>query len=310
MKTEFHYYVTYLVAVQAGFSPGQAQTLAYASQHVDDNGTCYEIREAGEPVFFSQVSQTLDRRRPDPRLGDVYAVFHFVPGDPRAASRRKDGAAWDPWVTTPDSGNARRLLDAALSSGDLYRIGVGCHAYVDSWAHQNFIGRVHPQNAFGGAGLSELGHADALQVPDEVGGRWHDPRLVDDAVDNNDRFVAAARALCRRLQAAHGHSGREAVIAAELGAIFALPDASARHDAYGDLARDLGRSSLPPYDQDRWRAAAIMPGYRDERGESWVWRNPAAREKTDWFRFQAAIAAHRHAAMRVLSEVEPVRVGP
>lgn len=37
MDIEFHYYVTYLVYIKAGFNKNEAEIIAYASQYVDDN---------------------------------------------------------------------------------------------------------------------------------------------------------------------------------------------------------------------------------------------------------------------------------
>ena len=39
MNTEFHYYITYLIAAKAGFPAEEARLLAYASQYVDNNDT-------------------------------------------------------------------------------------------------------------------------------------------------------------------------------------------------------------------------------------------------------------------------------
>ena len=40
MDIEYHYYITYLIAIKSGFETHEAYTIAYSSQFVDDN--CYE----------------------------------------------------------------------------------------------------------------------------------------------------------------------------------------------------------------------------------------------------------------------------
>ncbi|MDA8104143.1 MAG: hypothetical protein M0Z71_02065 [Nitrospiraceae bacterium] len=37
MDIEFHYYMTHLIALRAGFKPDDAFKIAYASQYTDDN---------------------------------------------------------------------------------------------------------------------------------------------------------------------------------------------------------------------------------------------------------------------------------
>jgi hypothetical protein len=60
-------------------------------------------------------------------------------------------------------------MDAALETNNLYQIGVATHSYVDTWAHQNFIGYYNEFNSM--AGVLEkmapnIGHADASHNPD------------------------------------------------------------------------------------------------------------------------------------------------
>ena len=43
MDIEFHYYMTYLIAARAGFSPGEAAIVAQSAQEVDDNHIPFRV---------------------------------------------------------------------------------------------------------------------------------------------------------------------------------------------------------------------------------------------------------------------------
>ena len=204
MDSEFHYYLTYLIAARAGLPPPDALTVAWASQYTDDNTLICTVDKGLPTEYTNYISQTADILKPRRTLMRIYSLFHFIPGDPQAPTAwRKDGAMH--WLnTTPDSENANLILDAALAAGDLYRIGIACHAYADTWAHQNFVGYGHEFNAFTGgplltAVMPNIGHADAIFHPDEATRRWRDPRLIHEPIDNRARFLAAAAALYRKL---------------------------------------------------------------------------------------------------------------
>ncbi len=203
MDSEFHYYLTYLIAARAGLPPPDALTVAWASQYTDDNTLICTVDKGLPTEYTNYISQTADILKPRRTLMRIYSLFHFIPGDPQAPTAwRKDGAMH--WLnTTPDSENANLILDAALATGDRYRIGIACHAYADTWAHQNFVGYGHEFNACIGAlftaVMPNIGHADALCRPDEATRRWRDPRLIHEPIDNGARFLAAAVALYGKL---------------------------------------------------------------------------------------------------------------
>ena len=168
MDIEFHYYMTYLIAVRAGFTPADAGILAQSAQEIDDNHILFRVSEGTDYEFDSIISQTMDILRPRYNRG-IYPIFHFIPGDPNLPSaRRKDGLG-SAWVTTPNSPLANAMLDTALRSNDLYRIGASAHAYADTWAHQNFLGKDDAYNEMppdtlverveGAVYLMRIGHA-------------------------------------------------------------------------------------------------------------------------------------------------------
>ena len=86
MNNEFHYYITYLIAARAGLSPGEAFTVAYSSQYVDDNDMVFEIWNQQGETYANYISQTLNILRPKMELFRIYPIFHFIPGEPKAVS--------------------------------------------------------------------------------------------------------------------------------------------------------------------------------------------------------------------------------
>src|ERR1700761_2579079 len=145
MDIEFHYYMTYLIAARAGHAPADAVTIAHAAQEIDDNHIPLRV-SAGTPAQYdSIVSQTNDILRPSHNRR-IYPIFHFIPGEPMAESARRTDGLMSDWCTTPGSPLAHAMLDTALASGSLHRIGASAHAFADTWAHQNFIGIDHAFN--------------------------------------------------------------------------------------------------------------------------------------------------------------------
>jgi hypothetical protein len=263
LDIEFHYFMTYLIAARAGFSPADACVVAQSAQEIDDNHIAIRVSAGTPAAYDSAVSQTMDILRPQ-HSKRVYPIFHFIPGDPALPSaRRKDGLA-SAWVTTPNSPLANEMLDTALRSGDLYRIGASAHAYADTWAHQNFLGKDDAYNEMppetlterveGVVSLMRIGHALAGHLPDVPGLIWTDGRLVAPEIDNTARFMDAAEHLFRKLA-----RYRNAAIAdAEL-------DRSAESLA-SDLRADIGPSSRTSARRDpariaRYRQRALSAPY-------------------------------------------------
>jgi hypothetical protein len=338
MDIEFHYSMTYLIAARAGFAPAASLTIAHAAQGVDDNHIRYRVTGAPDGDYFNYVSQTLDILKPASQLLRIYPIFHFIPGDPTAETARRADARQDAWVTTPDSAVAGRMIDSALASGDLYRIGVAAHGYVDTWAHQNFLGRRDALNDLPGAPwidtLLNVGHGAAGHQPDHPALVWTDPRLAAPCVDNRGRFLDAAEALYRRFALHCDPTRREASLAAEAAALRADLDQdigpadpssdpglrAARLARYQQRALQpaYGATALPAYQEYVWFNAAvaetgaalrqklddllsIADDYLDQTTEiPCSWRDPAAYVGSDWFRFVEAVKAHQNACWDIL----------
>jgi len=296
MNREFHYYVIWYLASKAGFTANESSTIAISSQMVDDaklswsieperSGTSAQSRRASSEARRSEASpptedslltevshltevtqnyvfwdQTIAR--------DVYLPFHFIPGDPRVcASARSDGKL-EPLAVSPDSGNARTLLIDALSSGNLFRIGIALHAYADTWAHQNFTGTQDAFNALemnsrmasvklAASMLPSVGHLQAGTMPDLPQARWQDSRLKPEhaRIDNSSRFLDAARMIYRFLRTSRrGSFDDEAFILDPLRELWANRKASS-HDALAVASDYVIYFDVPSYDPNNWTAA-------------------------------------------------------
>src|ERR1035437_9480501 len=204
MDIEFHYYMTYLIAARAGFKPDEAKVIAHAAQSVDDNHIPVKLKDQNGVEYENSLSQTMDILRPH-EDALIYPIFHFIPGDPKALTARRTDGQESTMVTTPDSALADEMIDAAVRSKDRYRSGVSAHGYVDTWAHQNFVGGRDTFNEFVTAFwerveqmLLAVGHAHAKHMPDWPALVWKDTRLVDSTVDNRARFLDAAGCLLKK----------------------------------------------------------------------------------------------------------------
>lgn len=327
MDTEFHYWMTGLVAKRAGFNDEEAATIAYASEYVDENDINYSIKNRDGKVDFSNfMSQTMNILKPKQELMRIYPIFHFVPGDPLAdTARRRDGKLHI-LNTTPDNYTANELLDAALKSSSdvrLYRIGVATHAYVDTWAHQNFIGWYDYFNNIGLDPKPDIGHADGEHHPDWVSHFWNDERLVISEISNRDRFIAAAAALfgkyCQHLSVTRNinNSGNWSSLEQELLELMG-PTYTGDKPRYEKERLAAYRKRITwledDFDENRWFDAAIrtdIRGIRDSKDgigvrfnllrDEYYWHDDDAKEKTDWYRFQVAVKEHERLALELLS---------
>jgi hypothetical protein len=332
MDVEFHYYMTYLIAAKAGFGPEDAFTIANACQYVDDNDMILEIDKGKASAYRNYISQTMNILKPKAKLFRIYPLFHFIPGDPKNSTAwRKDGKMH--WLnTTPDSENANRIFDAALATKDLYRIGVACHAYADTWAHQNFVGYYEPFNAMDDPldqVTPNIGHADAGHNPDWPALVWQDRRLCKERVDNKATFLDAAEHMLRKLMryadsAACGTAVAEMAAELRQDLDWAIGDRDqsnsfkeeriARYRQLSNQAEYGGRE-LVQYDGDLWLEEAInenVRGLRD-RGDftlarwdpltdEYTWKDRQNYGQVPWYRFQEAVKGHQEESWRILSK--------
>jgi hypothetical protein len=129
--------------------------------------------------------------------------FHFLPGD---YENVKINGMTNPYCTTRNSKNANRLLDDALKSGNLYRIGIALHTYADTWAHERFTGFEEKWNKVVEwykdfkALAPDIGHADVWHVPDQICKTWKDHRFEGEVpIKNRERAFQAAENIYNKL---------------------------------------------------------------------------------------------------------------
>jgi hypothetical protein len=258
MNSEFHYYAVHALALEAGFDEERAFIIANSSQEVDAATTplAFDTPTGRVDIIVSQNYLFWD----ESVKRDIYLPFHFLPGDPKAASAsRKDGRT-NPYAVTPNSEAAKELLVMALRDKDPYLIGVALHTFADTWAHQNFCGLLGGWNDVGGssitASLPPAGHLQALSSPDEPSVRWEDPRLLPDRshVVNRVRFADAAKKIFRYLRVFLGKGfGDDELVVAKLEALWAKPNRDER------LADYVICWNMRPYEPLLWRREAGAP---------------------------------------------------
>ncbi|MFC1884546.1 DUF6765 family protein [Thermodesulfobacteriota bacterium] len=332
MDIEFHYYMTFLIAGKAGFGEEDTFSIAYASQYVDDNDIIYEIHKDKAQYYRNYISQTMNIMKPKPKLFRIYPLFHFIPGDPLSKEAfRKDGVLH--WLnTTPDSENAKIILDSALRSRNNYRIGIATHSYVDTWAHQNFIGYYNEFNSMSGVLqriAPNIGHADAGHNPDWPGLVWEDKRLLtkNSRIDNKERFMKSAASLftkyrlhvdkkCSRKTL---NADRMQLIKGLRSAIGEIDQSNAnrkvRIERYKELSQQMLGYEIPEYDEYAWFEEAVNENVRGLRDKSdsflsrwdpltdiYTWRKPRKYKETNWYKFQEAVKLNQNTTWDLLDK--------
>jgi hypothetical protein len=331
MDIEFHYYMTFLVAGKAGFGEDDASTIAYSSQFVDDNDIIYEIHKDTAQYYKNYISQTMNILKPKAKLFRIYPLFHFIPGDPlHKVSYRRDGVLH--WLnTTPDSENANHVIDSALKSKNFYRIGIATHSYVDTWAHQNFIGYYNEFNSMSGV-LQQLapniGHADAGHDPDWPALVWVDERLLDknSRIDNKERFMKSAGSLFakyrlyvdKKCSAKSLNADRMQLIKGLRAAIGEIDQSNAnkkvRIERYKELSQRMLKYEMPEYDEYAWFEDAVNEKVRGLRDKSdsrlsrwdpltdiYTWKKPRKYKETSWYKFQEAVKLNQDTTWDLLN---------
>lgn len=331
MDTEFHYYMTYLISAGAGFGAEDAFKIAYSSQYVDDNDMIFEISKDKASAYTNYISQTMNILNPKKKLFRIYPLFHFIPGDPAGeCAFRKDGKMH--WLnTTPNSKNANDIFDAAIATKDFYRIGVACHSYADTWAHQNFVGYFDAFNAISGP-LGDItpniGHADARHNPDWPALTWQDKRLLNERRENKEIFLDAAKQMFLKLAKLVSPRSKSASLNKRADALVnnlrtaigdrdqsntKSPERIARFRELSTAA-GYGGKELPTYDDDLWLDRALNENVRGLRDRSdftlarfdpfpddYTWKN-GNYKKSDWYCFQEAVKNHQNTAWDILSQ--------
>ncbi|MEJ2658119.1 MAG: hypothetical protein P8012_13150 [Desulfobacterales bacterium] len=212
MQKDFHYCLIKVLTQKSGFSPEDAQIIAYASQYTDDAVEYLPLRiknlpdldfkkrvdgEYFDPIctahrgieYITGIFKDVQRK--------VYISFHFLP------SLKYEGAGRYNYCCVPDGSLARLLIQQASDkintvkkekrTRKLIQLGIALHTYADNWSHQRFSGRrsardndVERIHIFKGNDfeplpffdqlklniLPDVGHAETFNLPDLSHLRW------------------------------------------------------------------------------------------------------------------------------------------
>ena len=322
MDIEFHYYITHLIAARAGFRGDDLRTLAYASQYTDDNNYEYKIQKGRNWFYNNLISQTMDILKPNDDRLSIYPLFHFIPGDATAVVALRSDGMIRACNTTPDSPNANIIIDQSLQTNNFYQIGIASHAYVDTWAHQNFVGYRNRFNDFPGFVnriIPNIGHADARHQPDWPAHVWEDSRLDHPRVENKPRFLGAAAGLFNKLRKHFDPTCSDAALAADReGLITDLDQAIGEPDSnngqqqnriqrYQNLAvtASFGAVAISLYHERAWYDQCVDCDIRTiPQGKSQITKRlynfKGLYEQSDWYKFQEAVKQYAEMAETVL----------
>lgn len=148
MQIDMHYYGTYALALAAGFPKKDAETIAYASQYVDDSTAADDIENSDGGLFVTYSTahhlkqsiitmgeavrhSVMDQRK-------IWVPNHFVPGG-------KGHSLEERAICVKNSAIAQTMfknhLDTAqIKAWGLELIGIATHAYMDTFSHYGFSG--------------------------------------------------------------------------------------------------------------------------------------------------------------------------
>ncbi len=323
MDIEFHYYMTHLIALRAGFKKEDALKIAYASQYTDDNDESRKIM-GGDTPYYNSISQTSDIQKPQEERLSIYPIFHFCPGTKdemfKYSPLRKDGG-FNLLTTIRDNSNARKIFDDALKAGDVYRIGIGTHMYADTFCHRDFSGWKDAFNwiklkGFAGGVWNAvgpaIGHALAMHNPDIPSLVWEDTRLTSkySLKKNKEQILMAAGNIfdiyCGLTKPGKKKSASRDKLLGDLSdAIGNEAETDSTKDVRVKNYRILLDLDYREYDEQQWFDSAVDEVVDPKTvGTSnlrmLIWKQDYM--KSDWYLFQEAVKEHHEAAMYVLKD--------
>ena len=325
MDIEFHYYITAFLAKEAGFSKKESEVIGYCAQYIDDNDIIYKVKnKANGEIYKNYISQTFNILKPKKQLMRIYPIFHFVPGNPNAKTAKRKDNRIDLLNTTPNSEYANNIIDNAFKTPKylrLHRIGIASHTYIDTWAHQNFVGWYSSFNHIKGDIKPNIGHADAEQHPDWVAHNWQDSRLTNINISNLERFNEAAKCLFNKYclyqkkqnnidnlyKWNHIYHELQELQGKEYSG-YILQGRKERIKKYLQKMPWLDK-----YDDKKWFNQAIntkVRGFKDSNNgilklfnlfkDKYYWQDNINIEESNWFKFQEAVKQHQFEAIKIL----------
>ena len=142
MQLDMHFYGVYALARAAGLDPETAETVAYASQFVDDAIDDDHVLVSNDQAIVPTMTshRPIDYQNAIP--GDQWKIwipFHFLPGNDPAGKTFVERM-----VCIADSAPANQMfldaLDVKNKSYWPHLIGIVTHVYADTFAHFGFLG--------------------------------------------------------------------------------------------------------------------------------------------------------------------------
>lgn len=221
MQIDFHFATTYVIARIAGFNQNDAEIIAYSSQYVDDstttgflrfdNGMRYYREATAHPVLHL-INLSNDSS------AKSWLPFHFLPGNEQQQQVAPDSHLFERHlICRPSSPIAQEMMASVIAMKDrphaLHRLGIASHVFVDTFAHQGFIGqrtalnraskiKEASQRALSGKKAPKVGHALVDTYPDRPYLRWQYTNADGEVVNRNnpEDFTQAADELCEHYQ--------------------------------------------------------------------------------------------------------------
>lgn len=299
MQIDFHYCAIKVLAQMAGFSPDDAQLIAYASQYVDDATDHKKIKIAGElqyeyprydgeyfdPVCTAHKGLQFIKGLSDNVQRKIYIAFHFIP--PKVYQSESDYI----FTTTPNNSVARQLVTYALDELDaaqenevrtqkLIKLGIALHSFADTWAHQGFSGRnsrrennienirILENGSWKSISfweqlefniLPDIGHAEAYIFPDMPNLKWRYEYAESGVQVERDNGVIFLDAAKNILQILDRNNIKPEWNSIENNLIRCFSHPKDSVQKKFDLFKSVFPEINFYYDEDEWKKQAIKP---------------------------------------------------
>ncbi len=310
MNIEFHYYITKLVAVEAGLMPDEAEIVAYASQFVDDNNQVYTVEQPDGDTYTNLTTQYKDITAPPAEKLRINLLHHYLPGNPTNSKVRRDDGKMHSLMTTPVSQHAQEIFFDTTKGENLYKLGIAAHMLADSVSHQNFIGIRDEMNNIQPAGTPLkpfIGHEDAGYKPDIPVLMWYDPRLPakNAQINNIERTLMAAQKLYTNFLMLTAEQSSWGKLKQKLLTVLSEPitedalqlavdNTEKRILSYRALLAEVDADSV--YEKDKWTNDCILTD-----GETYHFADNYTQKA--WYRFQESVKQYQAIAANKLGSI-------
>ncbi|MEA1973736.1 MAG: DUF6765 family protein [Candidatus Cloacimonadota bacterium] len=328
MNIEFHYYITKILALEAGFEPDEAEIIAYSSQQVNDNNIAFKIMldEDEEEIFETQISQIPDITNPKNELLRISLLYHYIPGDPMSyKAKRRDGKMHF-LMPSAASNNSLLVTNEATKRDNMFLIGIASHAFSDTFSHQNFIGTYDHTNSMANS-IDELvpkiGHEDVGIIPDIPNLIWDDTRMIDQLqeINNAERTIYAAQNLYKIFNLYTASENNWFDVKPKLEDIigegkrnpkmeYLEEEKKQRIEKYIEWLSEFDSDEI--YDKDKWFKEAVDYDIKKIRKRKKPF-SPVKEilypidefefEETNWFEFHQAIKQYERMTTKLLSPI-------